>query len=448
MSPRRKPAAVRMIDLSAPIEALDDLHDYEGVQLFVTWRQQLLGAVALVHQGQPISAMRLRQAIADQLALKLIEPESDLSNEAIVAGFRAMSADRPIASAGDAQPLETPPAIPGDSAAVSVVVATRDRPDDLRACLRSLRNQVTHRHVEIIVVDNHSVSACTPSVLVEFPGVVLINEPRQGLSYARNAGFAASTGEYVIATDDDVVAPPHWIEQLVAPFARDDVMVVTGNVLPFELETKAQQLFELYGGLGRGFERMEFNSAWCRQYRRRALPTWQIGATANAAFRASIFGHSKIGLLDEALGAGTPTGCSEDTDLFYRVLRAGYTIVYEPSAFVWHRHRRDLPALRRQIYSYSKGHVAYHITTLVRDYDLRALYRLLVELPRAHLWQLKRWLRGWSAYPPHLIALEVLGNCAGPLALWRARRMVRRTGRSAAYRSVSQRENAAPNVNV
>ena len=57
-----------------------------------------------------------------------------------------------------------------------------------------------------------------------------------------------------------------------------------------------------------------------------------------------------------------PTGCSEDTYAFYRVLRAGYAIAYEPAAFVWHRHRADMRSLRRQIYSYAKGHTAYHLT--------------------------------------------------------------------------------------
>ena len=45
---------------------------------------------------------------------------------------------------------------------------------------------------------------------------------------------------------------------------------------------------------------------------------------------SSLFSDAAVGLLDEALGAGTPTGCSEDTYLFYRMLSAGHTIVYEP----------------------------------------------------------------------------------------------------------------------
>jgi hypothetical protein len=160
------------------------------------------------------------------------------------------------------------------------------------------------------------------------------------------------------------------------------------------------------------------------------VPTWRLGATANAAFRRSIFSDPRIGLLDEALGAGMPTGCSEDTYLFYRILKAGYTIVYEPTAWVWHRHRVERHSLRQQIFAYSKGHVAYQITTLLRERDRRALVRLFYSLPRIYAARAWERLRGRSEYPLSLIATEVLGNMAGPVALWRARRRVRRFGPS------------------
>jgi len=266
-----------------------------------------------------------------------------------------------------------------------------------------------------------------------------VNERRKGLSYARNAGIAVSTGEIIIATDDDVTMPPDWLEKLIAPFAQSDVMIVTGNVLPVDLGTAAQQLFEAYGGLGRGFKPLEADAEWFEQFRFRAVPTWELGATANAAFRASIFNHPHIGLLDEALGVGTPTGCSEDTYLFYKVLKAGYRIVYASDAYVWHRHRRDLPTLRRQIYNYSKGHVAYHLLTLLQDGDRRALFRLLYELPKTYLWRIKERLMRRSDYPLSFVWLEMLGSLLGPLALWQSRQRVRREGRSAAYVPVEAR---------
>ena len=47
--------------------------------------------------------------------------------------------------------------------------------------------------------------------------MVLVNETRKGLAYARNRGITISQGEIIIATDDDVKLPPTWLERLVAP---------------------------------------------------------------------------------------------------------------------------------------------------------------------------------------------------------------------------------------
>jgi O-antigen biosynthesis protein len=316
---------------------------------------------------------------------------------------------------------------------VSVVVATLDRPADLRSCIRCLVAQVSHRTVEIIVVDNNPSSGLTPPVVAEFPGVRLVDEPRRGLAYARNRGFVTSHGSIIVATDDDVTMPPDWLEKLIVPFVRRDVMIVTGNVLPLELETAAQRLFEHYGGLGRGLEPFEADENWFKSFYVCAVPTWRLGATANAAFRSSIFSHPEIGLMDEALGPGMPSGVGEDIYLFYKVLKSGYTIVYEPAAWVSHRHRREMQDLRRQLYTYSKGHIAYHLTTLIRDHDLRALVHIAIRLPATHIRRIIKRVCGRSVYPLSLILLEILGNVVGPFAFWRSRLRVRREGRSRPY---------------
>jgi O-antigen biosynthesis protein len=243
----------------------------------------------------------------------------------------------------------------------------------------------------------------------------------------------------VVSTDDDVIAPPGWLEKLLAPFCRNDVMLVTGNVFPAELETPAHMQFENYGGLGRGFERREFDRDWFDSFRRKAVPTWEIGATANAAVRASVLNDPAVGLFDEAIGPGMPTGCSEDTDFFYRILKAGYTIIYEPTAYVWHKHRIDKHASQNQIYSYSKGHVAYHLTTFFRDGDGRGLVRVLAELPRYQFRQFCQWIVGKHNRSLKTILLEILGNISGPWALWAARRRVKKLGKSSPYIPVELR---------
>jgi glycosyltransferase involved in cell wall biosynthesis len=432
-----KASAARSVELSVPLTELTGLDDYARVQILATFKDRPLGTVSVDAYGFPVSKTRLCQAIVAGLGLKLLDsdgcrkPES-LKSEAYAALRRYLMQDEVSADVADAKRL------PSD-VNVSIVLATYDRPSDLSTCIRHLKAQKSSRRIEIIVVDNNPASGLTRQVLAEFPDIIPVSEPRQGLSYARNAGIRKSAGDIIVTIDDDVAMPPHWLEELVAPFVRSDVMIVTGNVLPMELETTAQHLFEEYGGLGRGFKNLEFDRRWFESSVRRAVPTWKIGATANAAFRAAIFSNPQIGMMDEALGAGTPTGCSEDTYVFYKVLKAGYTILYNPAAYLWHRHRRDIRALRRQIYNYSKGHVAYHLTTLILEHDLRALIRLFIELPQAHIRRMRQQVFGKGSYPFSLTLMEIAGNLAGPFSLWRSRRRVRRLGVSQPYVPISDR---------
>lgn len=396
---REWPVAVRSVEVSRPLAPLSGLRRYSRLRVYVTFQERLIGATEIWTNGADVvSVSRLRDAIAKALGHDLLF-------------FATASIPAPTSTART----------------VSIVVPSCDRAADLRRCLESLAMQRTRHRVEIIVIDNRPATGSARRVAAEFPSVRVIDEIRPGLSFARNAGIVHATGEIVVATDDDVVAPPDWIERLIAPFEDPQVMAVTGNVLPLELETEAQYRFEAYGGLGKGFHSRQVDGEWFRT-RRMAVPTWQLGATANAAFRSALFRDPAVGLLDESLGAGTPTGCSEDTDLFFRILKAGYSMRYEAPAFVWHRHRKTMSDLRAQIYAYSKGHVAYHLVTWWDYGDRRAWLRFFYSLPKTYLSRAWYRLRRYSDYPLSLIVLEIAGNLAGPVALWTSRRRARRLG--------------------
>ena len=255
------------------------------------------------------------------------------------------------------------------------MIATLDRPDDLAACLARVVAHHSRHPFDVVVVDNNPASGLTAPVCDRFPTVRRVDEPRRGLAYARNAGFLAAGGDVVVATDDDVRVPDGWLDLLLEPFRRNDVMAVCGNVQPLELRNAAQLDFERISPLSKGFRR--FESRWADPIRPwRAFPAWELGATANAAFRRAVFDDPEIGLMDEALGPGMPSGVGEDSYLLYRIVRAGWTVVYEPTAYVWHRHRDTAEALVTQITNYYSGHVAHQLTTLVRDHDPRAVHRL------------------------------------------------------------------------
>ena len=308
---------------------------------------------------------------------------------------------------------------------MTVIVPTFDRPNTLRRCLVSLTDQISPRAIHILVIDNHPQSQLTPPIVAEFPHVQLVSEPQAGSSRARNTGIRAVVTDIVAMVDDDVVAPPDWLEKLLAPFSQPAVSAVTGNVMPKEVRSYAQQLFEVYGGLGRGWERVQADKAWADRHRFSAVPAWALGATVNAAFRTAIFRDPAIGGFHEALGGGVPVQGGEDSYFLYKLLQAGGTIVYEPTAWLWHEHRSDFAALARQVRHYRQGHVAHNLTALVEEGDWRSLIQLLVAVPLFDAWRVQARLRRQIDYPLNLILHEILGSFTGVVAWWRSRHLLK-----------------------
>lgn len=403
--------AVRTVDINQPLHALTDVLSYSSVRIFVARNGNLLGSVDIANCYQPIGTTRLRDAIVDAFTLKLLNLNHNLDMSLLQATTLAALTQHysPIKD-------RTIPRLSklSDDISVSIVVILQNQPNNLPNCLRCLVVQESQRQIEIIVVNNNSTSVSAVSIVAEFSNVVLVNESRKGQAYAYNKGFTTSKGDIVVTVDDHATMPTDWLEKLIAPFAQSNVMVVTGNILPMELETTAQILFERYFGLGRGFELLEVDKDWFTSFRRDAVPIENLGSMANAAFRATIFNHSQIGLIKETLGTGIPTNRSGDTYLFYKVLKAGYTLMYEPSAFVWHKHHDTMPALHRWIYDHSKDH-AYHFTTLMCDRDLRALLQLAIGIPKTYLRRIVKRLFGKDPYPLWFILFEILGSLTGLL---------------------------------
>jgi GT2 family glycosyltransferase len=120
---------------------------------------------------------------------------------------------------------------------VSIVVSTHNRAHLLRPCLDALLRQCTDlSSYEIIVVDNNSTDG-TPAVLADFVGrglpIRALREPRQGVSYGRNAGVAVARGRIIAFTDDDIRVAPDWVSRIVRTLQDDTgVDCIGGPVLP------------------------------------------------------------------------------------------------------------------------------------------------------------------------------------------------------------------------
>jgi hypothetical protein len=221
--------------------------------------------------------------------------------------------------------------------------------------------------------------------------------------------------------DDDERPGDSWLAEVARTIAeRPDVDVVTGPMLPAQLRTHAQRLFEAFGGhsKGLGFRARTFGPATAGSFHP-LLPLPPFGAGGNMTFRrASV---ELLGGFHAALGAGTPARGAEDTLALTELLLAGGTIAYEPVAYTWHYHRADMAGLSQQFFGYGAGLTAFY-TALVLQRPRRILD--LVRIAPAALKALGRSSGGSLAdvpedFPRELLRRKRRGMLLGPLLLIR-----------------------------
>lgn len=317
---------------------------------------------------------------------------------------------------------------------ISIVLCTRERPEDLTGALASLRT-LDYPDFEIVVVDNAPTTDAGERVVAATGDARIrrVVEPVAGLSNARNAGLRAAAHGIVAFTDDDVVVDPYWLRGLARGFDRaENVVCVCGMVPSGELRTPAQAYFD---------QRVSWAGTLApRSFSLADPPTdlplfpFQVGIYGTGAnFAIKRHAASAMGGFDEALGAGTSTKGGEDIDMFFRLVASGHTLVNEPAAIVWHRHRSDGAALLAQARGYGLGLGAW-LTKVFLD---RTHRRLALRVARK---QFRSSLRAGADYgavmvpptdlsdsvPKSVGRTEVFSVFGGPWALWQGRRQGRR----------------------
>ena len=415
------PLTIAHVDLTIPRAAVPEVEPGRAL-LLVLWAGTMpLGELRLERDHLPSTDAQLCELLAQVVAPVVAQRVGLPGFEPALPELRPSRPPQLPARASAAGAVEAPldrlrREPDGSGPAVSVVLCTRDRPQQLERALRSIVS-ARPTPAEVVVVDNAPTDDATRAVVAAFPDVRYVLEPRPGLSAARNAGVSAARGQVIAFTDDDVVVHPAWVGRLQQAF--DDqpaVLAVTGLVLPAALETDGQLLFELHvGGFGHDYRRLVFDPPWFAGMRYLGAPVWRVGAGANMAFRREAF--SLVGGFDERLGAGA-AGCSEDSELWYRLLAAGHSCVYEPAAVVHHHHRSDAVAVRQQSRAYLDGHVSALLVQYARHGHAGNLRRALVTLPRFYAARAAHAVRR-----PDVTLLDELRGCASGLR--RAPRLLR-----------------------
>lgn len=258
-----------------------------------------------------------------------------------------------------------------DLPAISVVLCTKDRPLQLRDALEGLI-ALDYPAFEILVVDNNPASGLTRPIVDAFPAGMVrrVDAPTAGLSIARNAGVENAGYDIVAFTDDDVIVDRRWLRGLALGFARSDgVSCVCGMVPSAEVLTPAQSYFDRRVGWAGDCEPAIYSLADPpKDDPLFPLRVADYGTGANFAVRKDIV--IDLGGFDEGLGVGSPAGGGEDIDMFVRIVMAGHELAREPSAVVWHRHRRSVDELNVQIYNYGLGLGAWIFKLLLRPKTL------------------------------------------------------------------------------
>jgi glycosyltransferase involved in cell wall biosynthesis len=209
---------------------------------------------------------------------------------------------------------------------VSVVVCTYNRAALLRAALASLMELRTadRFQYEIVVVDNGStdetsrvIQEAAASAPVPLRGV---REPQPGVACARNCGVRAARGAWIAFFDDDQIAEPGWLLELMEAARQTGARLIGGAVQLLLPESQIQRLPYICRRL-LGESTLEGRP---RRFGRKLF-----AGTANLLVNRTIF--DEIGLFDETLKEA-----GEDTDLNRRMRAAGIEGCFAPSAVVRH----------------------------------------------------------------------------------------------------------------
>jgi glycosyltransferase involved in cell wall biosynthesis len=362
-------------------------------------------ALTLRLRGQPVGFVLLPA-----------EPGATLTPDWLIAEATARLGVQ-LVEAALATALHAAPAAQPPSQSLTIAICTRNRAQLLERLLRSIDD--AHRpagqpiDLEIIVVDNAPSDDQTRRVVEARAQVTYRCEPCPGLDFARNHALAAARGELIAYLDDDVVVDRGWLAALAGAAAENpDLGCLTGQVLPLACATEAQLLFEARGGFRRGFTKMRWGQEGAGLAPFHPCNAGSFGAGCNMVLKTELL--RRLGGFDEALDTGPPLPGGGDLDIFYRVIRAGWPLVYEPAMMVRHEHRRDLQALRRQYWSWGLGFMAFLSKCRQTDPALKARQRHMTRWwMDDQLRQLAKSTLGRHPFPPSFVLAELWGGLCG-----------------------------------
>jgi GT2 family glycosyltransferase len=214
----------------------------------------------------------------------------------------------------------------------SIVIPTRQRPDELRACLEGVAGlEYPKERVQVIVVDDSGGSAAVDD------GIEHVATDGLGPAAARNAGVERAEGTLLAFIDDDCRPHPDWLDRLVAVWEADPAAAVGGRTVNALADSLCAEAAQLVIDVG---------------YVQNRAPDRRWFTTNNLLVPAA--GFRELGGFDAAYRT------AEDRDFCARWLDSGRPMSYEPAAIVGHSRRMGLVEFAALHFAYGRGAFRFH----------------------------------------------------------------------------------------
>jgi GT2 family glycosyltransferase len=284
-----------------------------------------------------------------------------------------------------------------------VCIPSFRRPRHLRRTLQSLADQRTTRRFAVVIVENDAAGCASVPVATEFlqsdsiQGLCVV-EPRQGNCRAINAAFETALAtfpdvKYLLMIDDDEIASPDWLEQMVGAAEATGAEIVGGPVFP-----------NFDDGAMRGLRR---HPAFWPAYEASG-PVPVIYGCGNCLIGRSVFTALEDASFDlrfNFLGGG-------DTDFFVRCRRAGIKFHWNAEAVIAETVPRSRTSLGwLALRGLRIGAINYHVerkSARTSQTRLKLLTKILAKLPLSLLragWLMVTGQKATMALHPITVAL-------------------------------------------
>jgi GT2 family glycosyltransferase/glycosyltransferase involved in cell wall biosynthesis len=210
---------------------------------------------------------------------------------------------------------------------VSIVIPVFNQFHFTQSCLSSLQENQGTEAFEVIVVDDGSTDA-TAETVPRIPGIVYLrNEANSGFIASCNRGAETARGKYLVFLNNDTLVRAGWLSALLNTFAEDPKAGIVGSKLLYP-DGRLQEAGGIIWQDGSGWNFGKFDDPQKPEYNYLREVDY---CSAAALMIASALFH-KVGGFDRRFAPAY----YEDTDLAFKVRRAGYMVLYQPLSEVIH----------------------------------------------------------------------------------------------------------------